>query len=88
MREILNGLVKSTVYLQQTKNKIFLSLEKHILKLPTGRVKNNEPELTEDEKDIIEKNINDLLNLGIYSLPTLKINSNTGDEDVADISFV
>lgn len=51
-------------------------------------MKNNEPELTEDEKDIIEKNINDLLNLGIYSLPTLKINSNTGDEDVADISFV
>lgn len=38
-----------------------------------GRAKNNEPELTEDEEDIIEENINDLLNLGIYSLPTLKI---------------
>lgn len=40
-----------------------------------GRAKNDEPELTEDEEDIIEENINDLLNLGIYSLPTLKISS-------------
>ena len=40
-----------------------------------GRAKNNEEELTEDEEDRIEENINDLLNLGIYSLPTLKINS-------------
>ena len=50
-----------------------------------GRTKNNEPELTEDEEDIIEENINDLLNLGIYSLPTLKINSKADEEDVADI---
>ena len=39
-----------------------------------SREKNNENLLTEDEEDLIEKNINDLLNLGIYSLPTLKIN--------------
>lgn len=50
-----------------------------------GRSKNNEPELTEDEEDIIEENINDLLNLGIYSLPTLKINAKADEEDVADI---
>lgn len=50
-----------------------------------GRLKNNEPELTEDEEDIIEENINDLLNLGIYSLPTLKINAKADEEDVADI---
>ncbi len=50
-----------------------------------GRAKNNEPELTEDEEDAIEENINDLLNLGIYSLPTLKINSKADEEDVADI---
>ena len=50
-----------------------------------GRAKNGEPELTEDEEDIIEENINDLLNLGIYSLPTLKINSKADEEDVADI---
>lgn len=50
-----------------------------------GRMKNGTQELTEDEEDIIEENINDLLNLGIYSLPTLKINSKADEEDVADI---
>ena len=50
-----------------------------------GHTKNNEEELTEDEEDCIEENINDLLNLGIYSLPTLKINSKANEEDVADI---
>lgn len=50
-----------------------------------ARVKNNTPELTEDEEDRIEENINDLLNLGIYSLPTLKINTKADEEDVADI---
>lgn len=50
-----------------------------------GRQKNNVPDLTEDEEDIIEENINDLLNLGIYSLPTLKINAKADEENVADI---
>lgn len=50
-----------------------------------GRAKNNEEELTEDEEDRIEENINDLLNLGIYLLPTLKINSKANEENVADI---
>ena len=47
-----------------------------------SREKNNENLLTEDEEDLIEKNINDLLNLGIYSLPTLKINSKADEQDV------
>ena len=50
-----------------------------------SREKNGETVLTEDEEDLIEENINDLLNLGIYSLPTLKINSKADEEDVADI---
>lgn len=50
-----------------------------------GRKKNGTPELTEDEEDTIEENINALLNLGLYSLPTLKINSKADEEDVADI---
>lgn len=50
-----------------------------------SREKNGEAMLTEDEEDLIEENINDLLNLGIYSLPTLKINSKADEEDVADI---
>lgn len=50
-----------------------------------SRETNGEAMLTEDEEDLIEENINDLLNLGIYSLPTLKINSKADEEDVADI---
>lgn len=41
--------------------------------------------LTEEEEDVIEENINNLLNLGIYSLPTLKISSKADEEDVAEI---
>ena len=50
-----------------------------------SREKNGEGILTEDEEDLIEENINDLLNFGIYSRPTLKINSKADEEDVADI---
>lgn len=50
-----------------------------------GRQRNGVAGLTEDEEDLIEENINDLLNLGIYSLPTLKINTKADEEDVADI---
>lgn len=50
-----------------------------------AREKNNELILTEDDEDTIEDNIKDLLDLGIYSLPTLKINAKADEEDVADI---
>lgn len=36
-------------------------------------------------KKIVENNINDLLNLSEYSLPTLEISYNAREEDVADI---
>ena len=41
--------------------------------------------LTEDEEDIIDENIKSLLDLNIYTLPTLKIDFNADEEDVADI---
>lgn len=50
-----------------------------------AREKNNESILTEGDEDTIEDNIKDLLDLGIYSLPTLKINAKADEEDVADI---
>ena len=50
-----------------------------------GRRKNGKPELTDEEEDLVEENLNDLLNLGIYTLPTLKINSKADEEDVAEI---
>jgi hypothetical protein len=50
-----------------------------------GRKKNGRPELTDVEEDLIEENLNDLLNLGIYTLPTLKISAKADEEDVAEI---
>jgi hypothetical protein len=50
-----------------------------------GRLRNDRPELTDEEEDRIEENLNDLLNLGIYTLPTLKISSRADEEDVAEI---
>ena len=50
-----------------------------------GRRKNGKPELTDEEEDMVEENLNDLLNLGIYTLPKLKISSKADEEDVAEI---
>ena len=50
-----------------------------------ARTRNGQPELSDDELDAIEADINDLLNLSIYSLPTLKISAKADEEDVADI---
>ena len=50
-----------------------------------GRRRNDRPELTDEEEDLVEEYLNDLLNLGIYTLPTLKINSKADEEDVAEI---
>lgn len=49
------------------------------------RIKNGKQELTEDQEDLVEQSINDLLNLGIYSLPTLRISAKADEESVADI---
>ena len=50
-----------------------------------GREKSGKRLLTDEEEEIIEQNLNDLLNLGVYTLPTLKINSKADEEDVAEI---
>ena len=50
-----------------------------------ARAKNDVTLLTEEEEDLIEENINDLLNLGIYFLPTLKINGRADEEDVSEV---
>ncbi len=59
--------------------------KRYIRQANEGRLKNNLPELTDDEEDLIETNLNDLLNLNIYALPTLKISGKANEEDVADI---
>lgn len=50
-----------------------------------GRERNDRELLSDDEEELIETNLNDLLNLSIYTLPTLRINSKASEEDVADI---
>lgn len=51
----------------------------------SGRERNGKDILTDDEEETIETNLNDLLNLSIYTLPTLRINSKAFEEDVAEI---
>lgn len=75
----------SSVFMADQEHNISKLRKAYIRKVNEGRVKNGESELTDDEEDIVEQNINDLLNLNIYSLPTLKINSKADEEDVADI---
>ena len=50
-----------------------------------GRQKNGKDLLTDEEEEEIETNLNDLLNLSIYTLPTLRINAKATEEDVAEI---
>ena len=50
-----------------------------------SRAKNDKEELADEEEELIETNLNGLLDLGIYTLPTLKINSKADEEDVAEI---
>lgn len=54
-------------------------------KMNEGRAKNELPELTEEEQDRIEDNINALLGLRNYTIPTLRILSKADEEDVAEI---
>lgn len=50
-----------------------------------NRERNKQPLLTEDEEITIEDNINALLDLKVYSLPTLRISAKADEEDVAEI---
>lgn len=63
-----------------------ISLRKQFIREANeGRLKKELPELTDEDEYTIENNLNELLNLLQYSLPTLEINYNADEEDVADI---
>ena len=57
----------------------------YIKSLNEAREKDGKPQLTEDEEITVEDNINALLDLKIYSLPTLRINAQADEEDVSEI---
>ncbi len=56
-----------------------------IRRLNESRIKRNEPELSDEEEYQIEENINELLHLESYQIPSLEIAYSSSEEDVADI---
>ena len=75
----------SDVFLANDQHAISSFRRQFIRDANEGRQKKALPLLTDQEEDVIENNINELLNLSEYSLPTLEINYNADEQDVADI---
>lgn len=75
----------SDVFLAKEQNTIITLRRKFIKDANEGRMKKNLPELSEEEEITVENNINALLNLSDFSLPTLEIQYNADEEAVADI---
>ncbi len=75
----------STVFAADEEHNVYKFRRQFIKNCNAAREKNGKELLSDDEEEIIETNINDLLNLQIYTLPTLRINSKATEEDVAEI---
>lgn len=75
----------STIFLADQEHRVSKLRKSYIATVNESREKKELPQLTDEEEDLIESNLSDLLNLNIYSLPTLKINSKANEEAVADI---
>lgn len=77
--------VISEVFLAKENNTFTKYRRNFINNLSDARAKKGQSELTDQEYDLIEENLNDLLNLEDYSLPTLEISADADEENVADI---
>lgn len=75
----------SDVFLAKEDNSISALRRRYIQEANEGRSKKGLPLLTDEEEDLIEENINALLNLCDYFLPTLEISYDADEQDVADI---
>lgn len=75
----------SEIFYAKENNAIGKFRKDFIKRLNESRIKRNEFELSDEEEEQIEKNINELLNLETYHIPTLEIAYSTSEEDVADI---
>ncbi|MCD8083276.1 MAG: DUF262 domain-containing protein [Clostridiales bacterium] len=75
----------STVFAADADHNVSKYRRQFIKECNAGREKNGKEFLTDDEEETIETNINDLLNLSIYTLPTLRINAKATEEDVAEV---
>jgi hypothetical protein len=81
--EWINGI--SAVFAADANHDASKFRRQFIKECNAGRQKNGKAILTDDEEETIETNINDLLNLSIYTLPTLRINAKATEEDVAEV---
>ena len=75
----------SDVFLAKEANTFTKFRRAYIKGLNEARSKKGLPELTDEEIDLIEDNLNDLLGLEDFSLPTLEITVGADEQDVADI---
>lgn len=75
----------SDVFISKENNTFTKFRRTYINDLNESRVRKGEPELVYDEFDLIENNLNDLLGLEDFSLPTLEISASADEQDVADI---
>ncbi len=75
----------SDVFLAKENNSFTKFRRGYINGLNDARAKKGEAELTDEELDLIEDNLNDLLGLEDFSLPTLEISDSADEQDVADI---
>lgn len=75
----------SEVFSAKDNNHISKFRRQYISKVNERRGRDGELNLSEDDEIMIEDNINDLLNLADYVLPTLEIKATANEQDVADI---
>ena len=75
----------SEVYKANENHEISKFRRNLIQRMNEGRAKNELPELSDEDEDRIENNINALLDLRSYTIPTLRILSKADEEDVAEI---
>lgn len=75
----------SEAFLSKENNTSNKFRKEFLSRLNSSRLKNEQPLLTEEEENLVEENINELLQLENYSIPSLEISHNAGEEEVADI---
>lgn len=75
----------SSVFAADEEHNVSKFRRQFIKRRNAGRERNGREPLTDEEEELIETNLNDLLNLSIYTLPTLRINAKATEEDVAEV---
>lgn len=75
----------SQLFIAKEKSQSSAERRAFIKRLNESRVKQQKPELSDEEQDLIEERIIELLQLESYQMPTLEINRESNEEDVADI---